>query len=334
MTKKHKIIFKRRLLLMSIIIFLAYLIINFSNLIYLFNSAIDSETKIVMQEKLTFDEQRIIIFSEYDIEEFSVFIKNDAFKFDNLEYYQIFNSIPDIDVDSMIPVANLYVERNVSTKTIVSYIDSLDDFSELVDFINNGIDNDPNVLLVMNPHDLLVLVNNQNYLGTYLIKDLVLITTVPTLNDADLFLNADTYKALQSLCSAIENEFFGECGSLVVTSTFRDYYAQKELFNTLIAENPKNINYVAKPGFSEHHLGSALDMMTYFTAKEDFDSTEQFVWVKNNAHKYGFIIRYPKGAEDITGVSYESWHYRYVGVEAATIIYNKGITLEEYLHGK
>ena len=62
-----------------------------------------------------------------------------------------------------------------------------------------------------------------------------------------------------------------------------------------------------------------------------FEGTSAFRWLKENAHKFGFILRYPKEKEDVTGYSYEPWHYRFVGREAATEIYEKGITLEEFL---
>jgi D-alanyl-D-alanine carboxypeptidase len=64
---------------------------------------------------------------------------------------------------------------------------------------------------------------------------------------------------------------------------------------------------------------------------EAFEDTEAFAWLAQNAYKFGFILRYPKGKEDITGYTYEPWHYRFVGREAATDIYNGGTTLEQYL---
>ncbi|MCR5000531.1 MAG: M15 family metallopeptidase [Lachnospiraceae bacterium] len=87
------------------------------------------------------------------------------------------------------------------------------------------------------------------------------------------------------------------------------------------------------PGTSEHELGMALDIVTpsYTALNEGFERTEAGRWLKNNAFKYGFILRYPKGKEYITGIIFEPWHYRYVGKEAATEIKNRGLTLEEYL---
>ena len=95
--------------------------------------------------------------------------------------------------------------------------------------------------------------------------------------------------------------------------------------------------YYAPPGASEHHTGLAADVCIpeivnkYACLHENYDQTEEFKWFSAHAHEYGFILRYRKGDEDITGYNYEPWHYRYVGVEVATEIYNRDITFEEYI---
>ena len=87
------------------------------------------------------------------------------------------------------------------------------------------------------------------------------------------------------------------------------------------------LDYVAVPGTSEHELGIAADINSQ-NRDADWDV---YAWLKDNAHYYGFILRYPEGKEDITGIGYEPWHYRYVGEEAAREIYDRQSTLEEYL---
>lgn len=82
------------------------------------------------------------------------------------------------------------------------------------------------------------------------------------------------------------------------------------------------------PGSSEHNAGLAMDICSL---AESFENTKEFVWLSENAADYGFILRYPKNKTDITKVTYEPWHYRYVGITAAKEITAKGITLEEYL---
>ena len=90
---------------------------------------------------------------------------------------------------------------------------------------------------------------------------------------------------------------------------------------------------VAEPGTSEHALGIALDLTSnvYVELDEGQENTPEYKWFKENCYKYGFILRYPPEKTEITGIAYEPWHYRYVGVEDATKITELGITLEEYL---
>ena len=93
---------------------------------------------------------------------------------------------------------------------------------------------------------------------------------------------------------------------------------------------------VARPGCSEHNLGLAADIVSanwyegHTDLSEDFENTDAFVWLQNHAAEYGFVLRYPKGKDSVTGVSYEPWHYRYVGQTAAAEINQAGLALEEY----
>ena len=87
--------------------------------------------------------------------------------------------------------------------------------------------------------------------------------------------------------------------------------------------------YSARAGSSEHQTGLAVDINTA-SSRANFQNTKEYKWLINNSYKYGFIERYPKGKTNITGYKYEPWHYRYVGIEAASIIHEKGITFEEY----
>ena len=91
--------------------------------------------------------------------------------------------------------------------------------------------------------------------------------------------------------------------------------------------------WVAIPGTSEHHTGLALDIVTptYQVLDYGFDTTEAFKWLYENCSKYGFILRYPKDKSDITKITYEPWHYRYVGVETAKYIMENNMCLEEYI---
>ncbi len=90
---------------------------------------------------------------------------------------------------------------------------------------------------------------------------------------------------------------------------------------------------IKRPGYSEHNTGLAVDLggSGNFSLETSFENTAAFKWLMENCADYGFILRYPQGKEDITGVTYEAWHFRYVGVDAAREIMSKGLCLEEYL---
>ena len=119
--------------------------------------------------------------------------------------------------------------------------------------------------------------------------------------------------------------------NLYISSCYRSYYTQKTLYNNYVARDgvANADTYSARAGHSEHQTGLAFDLNTI---DESFANTKEGKWVSDNCYKYGLILRYPKGKENITGYMYESWHLRYVGVELATKLYNNGnwITLEEY----
>lgn len=131
---------------------------------------------------------------------------------------------------------------------------------------------------------------------------------------------------------------------IIICSAYRSVGRQEELFNTSLQDRLNSgLDYwdafaetrqsVAEPGTSEHALGLALDLISndYMGLDEKQQETEEAQWLAQNCHKYGFILRYPPEKTEITGIIYEPWHYRYVGVEDATKIMELGITLEEYL---
>lgn len=135
--------------------------------------------------------------------------------------------------------------------------------------------------------------------------------------------------------------------NLMICSAYRSYDRQVTLFNNKMSKlMNKGLSYmeaytvgsmsVTVPGTSEHQLGLALDILTsdYIEMDDGFGETEAGIWLKENAPEYGFILRYPKGKEDITGIIYEPWHFRYVGTDYSKEITSLGVTLEEYLNGE
>lgn len=112
-------------------------------------------------------------------------------------------------------------------------------------------------------------------------------------------------------------------------SGYRSYKYQVNLYNNYVERDGKKAadTYSARPGFSEHQTGLTSDINQI---DNSFENTDAFKWLQENAYKYGFILRFPKDKEDVTGYQYEPWHYRYVGEYVAEKIHDENLTLEEY----
>jgi len=165
-----------------------------------------------------------------------------------------------------------------------------------------------------------MLVNKYNYLKEeFTLDDLVPISVMYAYGDQHKT-RKEVYNQYVKMWKAAKKEDL----TLIVNSSYRTYAKQQSEYNA------SDDDYAAKPGFSEHQTGLALDIVTYDTQGNDFENKPEFTWLQNNAHNYGFILRYPKDKEDITGYHYESWHYRYLGVEMATKVKNSGLTYDEY----
>ena len=122
-----------------------------------------------------------------------------------------------------------------------------------------------------------------------------------------------TFDAFLNMFNAAKDEGL----TLIINSSYRSYEDQEAIYNEY--KNTRGEEYAnkiaAKAGFSEHQTGMAIDIQTYGSSASTFETFDEFKWLQDNAHKYGFILRYPKGKEYLTGYEYESWHYRYVGIE-------------------
>ena len=146
-------------------------------------------------------------------------------------------------------------------------------------------------------------------------------------------LTSDTYSAFNELANAAAADGL----SLYVVSGFRSYDYQDQLYNSYVAGYGQSAadTFSARPGYSEHQTGMAIDVNC---ADDSFDGTPEAIWLAAHCNEYGFILRYPKGKQGVTGYQYEPWHIRYVGKDVAKDIQNaassKGdpnLTLEEYL---
>lgn len=201
--------------------------------------------------------------------------------------------------------------------------------------------NSSGVRMVKNTDDILVLVNKQRNLdANWVPKDLV-IPNVKFNKSGDLpqnHMQKPAGEALEQLFGAAKKDGI----NLIATSGYRPYSMQKRLFNGYSAQYGEAAanKFSARPGQSEHQTGLAMDITSAsagYKLLDTFGDLPEGKWLKEHAAEYGFIIRYQKGKEAITGYQYEPWHVRYVGREAADYIMSHNITLEEYynyLNGK
>ncbi len=141
-------------------------------------------------------------------------------------------------------------------------------------------------------------------------------------------LNETTCLAYQEMAEAAKLDGY----TILIISSYRNYQSQEDLWNgrKALYGTRKADEYAARAGHSEHQTGYAVDVGDFYDGDDKFGETESYKWMINNSYKYGFILRYPKEKENITGYSYEPWHYRYVGKEIAKIIYDEQITFDEY----
>ncbi len=163
---------------------------------------------------------------------------------------------------------------------------------------------------------------DQNYVP----DDLVKLNTEYTLDNEDEYLNSQVAEVFYQMAADMAKENL----SIVANSAYRSYKNQQETYDLYLKTYGENYvkNYVGNPGFSEHQTGLALDIAS--KNGDVFANTKESKWLKENAYKYGFILRYPQDKEDITGYKYEPWHYRYVGTEIAKDIHNNDLTYDEY----
>ena len=121
---------------------------------------------------------------------------------------------------------------------------------------------------------------------------------------------------------------------IIVDSGYRSFKYQQVVLDALIKEKgDEAFKLVALPGASEHQTGLAIDFAYYENGIYNDDVKEndkEAIWLKNNAWKYGFILRYPKGKENVTGYNFEPWHFRFVGLKLAKYLFKNDLTLEEY----
>lgn len=205
---------------------------------------------------------------------------------------------------------------------------------EIVRNVNVNIDYAfyTNNIAAINKNTPLILVDKYYYLDeNYVPNNLVEVNT-KCATGGGIYAVDEAVSSFEEMCNDVKS-----IGLAIKTiSAYRSYNYQKKLYEGYLKSDTKESvdTYSARPGHSEHQTGYAFDVYNTKVGYTSFGSTDEYQWVKINAHKYGFIIRYTTENSYITGYKNEPWHLRYVGVEAAKYIYENNITFEEYLLNK
>ena len=202
---------------------------------------------------------------------------------------------------------------------------------EIEEILNNSEELEK--LMAIKNDSLMRLVNRNNTLSSDYIPEELVLSEIDFISYIETrYLAESTAKAAKAMFEAAEKDGI----TLLGASGYRSYEIQENLYNSrVVTEGQEEADrYTAKPGQSEHQTGLALDILSedYQDMDDNFDSTEAYAWLKENCYKYGFILRYPQGKENITGFLYEPWHYRYIGnSEVAKDIMDRNLTFEEYI---
>lgn len=261
-------------------------------------------------------------------------------KYNEVQIIKMFNKLNGADIDLIISygyVSNIndYLDISIfKASKIERYINYSKENSglnldKIVAYVNIGLDNAfyTNVNEIEDPSNLLVLCNKYNKLpSNYEPENLVKISS--KYSSGTKYLRKEANDAFTKMADKVESLDM----HIYAASAYRNYSYQVNLYNNYAkADGVKEADtYSARAGHSEHQTGLAIDVSSPDGAFGYFIYTDEYKWVKDNAHLYGFIIRYEEGKEDITGYTAECWHLRYVGIDIATYIYNNKITYDEY----
>ena len=228
------------------------------------------------------------------------FSKLSYYKEENLDRYKAYQSNnSDLSIEDIVTRVNLNLDKNPYTDTIPS----------------------------TNLNTNYLLVNKFNYLDSSYIP-----------NNLELLDNSYAKSGIYLVKEAKDNieRLIGDAKSdgmnIRVISAYRSYTYQENLYNNYVKnDGVENADtYSARPGYSEHQTGLVVDVTKAYDDFNNFENTDEYNWMKENASNYGFILRYPKDKENITTYSFEAWHYRYVGVELAKKIKASNLTFDEY----
>ena len=298
--------------------FLEYLDIKYiddkdfiSNINKLLNLGYSSKDINAIYNKIP-DSVNIIIDSKYN---------KDIINIMNLSYFKIDNLKRYLDYDIM-EVKSIYDISNIKKDF---------NYEDVVTYVNANLDKEyyssDNLISNEDASKIDVLVNKYHKLdGNYEPSDLTIIDSKYASGTQKL------RKEAQIKFEEMASDMAKENLKIYAGSTYRSYTYQKGLYDRYVKKDgfAAAETYSARSGYSEHQLGLAVDIVN---GKWDYlsENDKEYDYLVKNSYKYGFILRYPRGSEYVTGYMFEDWHFRYLGVELATKVFNSGLTYDEYI---
>lgn len=279
-------------------------------------------------------------------------IKTESFRKDLIPLYLATNSLTSDDILLYDKLHQAYPEEilircfselEFYELTPLLIFDPIEDLSAYIDDvksnrINNSVDHfelSGNYIKyydrtepVKNPGSIEMLVNKHYFLEeSFLPAELTQMSVKYA--SKGIQMSAVAYEAFKTMCDAMTKEGLG----MYASSTYRDFAYQTKLYDDYANRDGEDVadTYAARPGFSEHQTGLTADLATTNGGLSKFGDTEEYQWMLANAHNYGWILRYPAGKEILTGYDSEPWHWRYVGIELATKVFNSKLTFDEYV---
>ena len=292
-TRKKKIKIKKKNFI-TFIIFIVLIGFSFTKLTTLILNTFDSPKKEIENKTLTEKEKKLQKLNNINK-------KISYFKMENLDRYISYkNKNKDLSDEQIIKDVNMDLDKK-----------QYEDMHETI-----------------NLNKINILVNKHNYLKEdYVPENLKSLSSTYALSNMKMV--EEAANAFESLSKDASKENY----KIIAMSTYRSYEYQVDLYNKYVKSDGKDAadTYSGRPGNSEHQTGLAVDVYNQTETYTNFEKTEEYDWMQENAYKYGFILRFPKDKENETGYEFESWHYRYVGKDIAKYIHKHNITLEEYI---
>ena len=292
-TRKKKIKIKKKNFIIFII-FIVLICFSFTKITTLILNTFDSPKKEIENKTLTEKEKKLQKLNNINK-------KISYFKMENLDRYISYkNKNKDLSDEQIIKDVNMDLDKK-----------QYEDMHETI-----------------NLNKINILVNKHNYLKEdYVPENLKSLSSTYALSNMKMV--EEAANAFESLSKDASKENY----KIIAMSTYRSYEYQIDLYNKYVKSDGKDAadTYSGRPGNSEHQTGLAVDVYNQTETYTNFEKTEEYDWMQENAYKYGFILRFPKDKENETGYEFESWHYRYVGKDIAKYIHKHNITLEEYI---